>query len=577
MSMQYGKQTKTIDGIKISYTLLPNTRDVTHLVVQLNGYRFGGWDFSNAIKSLNATLLVVDDDLDGTQVCYLGENGNLNFAEATGKLINEILYKLGLTPADCTLIGASKGGFSALYLGLTNGYKNVVASSFVGFIGTWMHDYNKEIAEKVMGKNYNMDTIAHYDDLLFTTLKESTKQTNIYCAVSNRDNFFLQYGQYQVLERLNNLETNCQIMYSESEAIYGHNGVAVYFLPEVLSLVNLLSRGAKVNISNGKIGFNNIPTLEFPSMRGQRILSDRKRQESKSTDVPHRSISAISIEGSTLLIEGEAYLEHKDLPTYHHLNRALVLKAALPRTEEYQYPLGAVPSDDLSRKLYKEHFVNYRAAKFATMGKRGIDLSSLEEGAYTLNILIQEPGGQPNIGTPESFPTQIDSRSIADGYQYRIFEDSGQIILVKNDVLSWAKSKKINQYFKLTNYWTDGPKFHVEGYFIKRGLRLNHYTSGEFYLAAQETSTQFKKIFQLGCVKKRGLGKYIQDTTSAYDSAYFATLGLKGINMEGCPNGIYNLTIIQTVGSEIAHEDLQLELHWDGTNTCLKDTSTTNA
>ncbi|WP_421084317.1 alpha/beta hydrolase-fold protein [Rothia nasimurium] len=575
MNTLYGKQTKTIDNIKISYTLLPNTRDVTHLVVQLNGYRFGGWDFENAIKSINATILVIDDNLDGTQVCYLGENGNLDFAEATGKLINEVLTELGLTSDDCTLIGASKGGFSALYLGLTHGYRNVIASSFVGYIGTWMHDYNKDIAEKVMGQNYDTKTIAQYDDLLFNAMENHQKQTNIYCAISNRDNFFLQYGQHQILERMNKLKMNCQILYSESETIYGHNGVAVYFLPEVLSLVNLLSRGANINISNDNIGYKHIATLEFPSKRGQRILSDRKRQGSKSKNIPHRSISAISIDGSTLIIEGKAYLGHKDLPTYHHLERALVLKSVPPRTEEYQYPLGAVPSDDLNRKLYNEYFVNYRAAEFATMGKKGIDLSSLEEGYYSLNILIQEPGGKADIGAPDSFPEPIDYRSIKDGYQYRIFEDNGQVILVKNDIISWVKSEKINRYFKITNTWTNRSKFHIEGYFVNRGLKLNHYTSGDFYLAIQEKNTRYKEIFQLGCVKKTGTGKYIKEMTSEYDSAYFATLGLKGIDMGERPNGVYKLTIIQTVGSETAYEDLQLELHWDGTDACLKDADPT--
>ena len=41
-------QTTLIDGCEVRYILKPSKIDSTHLVVMFNGYRFGGFDFTNS-------------------------------------------------------------------------------------------------------------------------------------------------------------------------------------------------------------------------------------------------------------------------------------------------------------------------------------------------------------------------------------------------------------------------------------------------------------------------------------------------------------------------------------------------
>lgn len=570
MNNEYGSQSKIINGVKIDYTLLPNSRDVTHLVVQLNGYRFGGWDFSNAIKSLNSTLLVIEDRLDDVQVCYLGKDGTFEFASAVGLLIDSVLDDLGLRKQDCTLVGASKGGFSALYIGLINGYKNIIASSFVGFIGKWMDSYNSEIATKVMGVGYLPEDIARYDSLLVDAATQASGETNVYVAISNKDNFFLEFGQLQVLEKFNEVGLNCQIFYSESDLIYGHNGVAIYFLPEVLALVNLLSRGAELTFATERFGASNHARLTFPSMRGQRVLSDRRRASVRIKGTPRYSLSVAEIDEGRLFVEGLAYLEGKDLPSYHVLDRLL----KLTRTSDgsnHIFPLGAVPTDDLSRKLYSDYFVNYRAAEFATMGKKGIDLSLLEDGIYSMEIGIKEDATRSIFGVPQ-IAGQLESKNhIFNNVIYRVYGEGGNVLLSKKSLSQIVKNNYQSEYFEITKRWVEGSLFHVEGAFVSRGLKLRHYTVGNFFLHLRNSETESTIVFPMGCVIKRGLGAHIGDFSSNYDSAYFATLGLEGIDMAECEPGEYSGNIIQIVDSESVHRSIGFKINWNGQNVSFSD------
>ena len=81
-----------INGHQIKYDLKSARKDIRHLVVLLNGYRHGGWEYGNSIDFLKCNVLMIEDFFDSQQSCYLGKERGFVFADMVASLIGFVYF-----------------------------------------------------------------------------------------------------------------------------------------------------------------------------------------------------------------------------------------------------------------------------------------------------------------------------------------------------------------------------------------------------------------------------------------------------------------------------------------------------
>ncbi|WP_265410765.1 hypothetical protein [Actinobacillus pleuropneumoniae] len=95
----------------------------------------------------------------------------------------------------------------------------------------------------------------------------------------------------------------------------------------------------------------------------------------------------IKIIDGKLFVEGLLYIKNYNSETYKDLNKYISFNSIINNTMT-EYLLGTVPKIEQTRELYEDYLFNYSAAGTATLNFKGIDLSSLENGTYKLNISV---------------------------------------------------------------------------------------------------------------------------------------------------------------------------------------------
>lgn len=562
-------QSKIINGHQIRYIFKPNRKDNAHLVVLFNGYRHWGWDFENSINFFKCNILMIDDFFENFQSCYLGKDGVLNFSDIVHNLIIEKLNDLGLPKSQCTLIGPSKGGFAALYIGLKYDFVNIVAPSFVGHIGTWMINYNKNIASHVMGENYSEETIKFYDELLIELIKkDKNKYKNIYVFLSSNDHFYLEYGQQSVVDFLNNKYENFNVFFTKSQLSFQHDQVATYFLQEILSVTNLLTQGIPVKLPRNSLDDIKTNILFTPNDSTIKLLEKRKENVSQ-TIVPTNEIHKLKIENEILFIEGLAYLKNYDSPNYKFLHKYLSIENINNVDNKLIFLLGTVPKRDQSRLLYNNIFYDYTAAGTATLGFKGIDLSHLPSGTYKIGISVSNNENEKSF-KDLNLKQETDSKSIFSGFEYRLFnirnKNSQQTFLSKRPLIN--ENNNFYGYFCLESYWTNDFKFHVEGAFIVKGVNLYKFHIGNYYLALRNTQNGQVYSYVLGQVLKPNLSNKIGNPYGGYESSYFASMGFEGVDVSGLKIGQYEVFISLSYQNEIFTQKIEGHLDISQAN-CL--------
>lgn len=544
-------QSKTINGYQIRYILKPNRKDNAHLVVLFNGYRHWGWDFENSINFFKCNVLMIDDFFEGFQSCYLGKDGILNFSDIVHNLIIEILNDLDLSKSQCTLIGPSKGGFAALYVGLKYNFMNIVAPSFVGYIGRWMVNYNKNIANHVMGKEYSEKIIKFYDELLIELIKnDRDKHKNIYVFLSSNDHFYLEYGQQQVIMLLNNNYDNLNIFFTKSQLSYQHDQVATYFLQEILSITNLLTHGVSVKLPKNYLDNVEVNMLYLPNENVMNLLNKRKEKAFPNI-LPINEINKLKIEDDVLFVEGLLYLKNYDSPNYKFLHKHLSIVDINDPENKFIFVLGTVPKKVQNRLLYNNVFYDYTAAGTATLDFKGIDLSKIKSGTYRLGISVSNDENKKLF--KDLNIQEIDHKSISSEYEYRLFsitkQNSQQTFLSKRPLIN--NDNNFCSYFKLESYWATDFKFHVEGVFIVKGVNLYKFHIGNYYLVLRNIQSNQVYSYVLGQILKPNLSIKIGNPYGGYESSYFATMGLEGVDVSSFEIGQYEIFISLSYQNEI--------------------------
>lgn len=558
-------QTETINGHTVSYVLKANRKDIAHLVVVFNGYRHHGWDFGNPINFLKCNILMIVDVFKNQQSCYMGKDGNFEFNDVVACLIEKILERLGLTKQSCTLIGASKGGYAALYFGVKYNFPNIVSSAPFGYLGKWMKDYNDSIAKHVMGQDFDNETIDFYNQLAFNIIRQDKyKDKNIYMFISEQDHFYQEYGQKELLlTLLNHQYSNFNLIYTKSDLAFQHNQVTAYFLQEILAIINLLSHGVATKFEQAIIDDTEYPkAVLLPNATAAAIMRARNNQI-LLPEKPKNEINVLKIQNHRLYLEGILYIQNYHQPDHQSLHKQLRL-TNIHTGEQQEILLGTVPKAENSRELYQNAYFNYRGSGVATVDLKGIDVSHLPNGAYKLELSVSKQGFQPSW-QDIVFNGNLDLKIICDDSEYSLSQRKNSIYLIKKPIIGHLNQECL---FELKNRWSEKNTFHVEGEFVVQGAAMPEFHMGNYYLLARNIHTGQCYSYGLGMVRSPELCKKLGDIYQNYLACYFATMHFKGIETTDWQGGEYELFISLSFGGEIYSKKLDERLQVK-TNGCV--------
>ncbi|MEU0370502.1 hypothetical protein ABZ070_09590 [Streptomyces sp. NPDC006283] len=200
-----------------------------------------GWS-NGVFDNVRANILWIRDRFDGMNAYYLCRNMDFGLADSVQALIANFMRALGLTPDQVTLWGGSKGGSAALYLGLTHGYRNIVAIVPQFLIGDALEKRHPKVAAYMLGEGAPAHNARVLDALLPDLVRrQANRGANIYVLSSPQDEHYTVQvepflGMFQGYENFNYL-------HSESPTIQGHATATRRNVPALVGLLNLLADG----------------------------------------------------------------------------------------------------------------------------------------------------------------------------------------------------------------------------------------------------------------------------------------------------------------------------------------------
>lgn len=276
-------------------------------------------------------------------------------------------------------------------------------------------------------------------------------------------------------------------------------------------------------------------------------------------------IEKIWIDNAVFFIEGLVYIQGYNSPDYKSLHKHIRFKN-LFNDDVVEFVLGTVPKKEMNNQLYEGNSYDYTAAGTATVGFRGIDISAFPIGVYEIQVSVSRDKDVRNYINLNTFDVNLDKRSADDWFEYRLYQKNGKTYLVKRDIVG----RHVNDYgyINIAKDWVDGRVFHVEGEFIVPGVDLTDFTQGEYYLILKKPITQRQYAFELGQIKKPNFGGKINNAYGDYNTCYFATLKLEGIDTRGFELGEYELYVSLGYKSELFTGKLAKNLKIDRSGMC---------
>ncbi|QMT31101.1 hypothetical protein [Alysiella filiformis] len=280
------------------------------------------------------------------------------------------------------------------------------------------------------------------------------------------------------------------------------------------------------------------------------------------TPNPINQIEKIWMKDATFFIEGLAYLQGYDAPDYRYLHKHIKFINLLDDSVS-EFGLGTVPKRELSSQPFNGQNYNYTAAGTATAGFKGIDIGFFKNGIYEIQISVSADKNMRQYASLVMTEQNLDKHSADNFSEYRLFSEGDKVYLTKKDIL--GNDVPSQSHISIENAWVNGTIFHIEGEFVVAEAPLSNFNQGQYYLIAQK-SIQHQYVFGLGQVRKNGLGLKIGNTTANYNASYFATPGLKGIDVQDCEPGLYELYVSLAYGNKIFTAKLNKQLKLENSN-----------
>lgn len=510
------------DGVAVRYKLRDAKQDRQHLVVVFAGVDPGKHDFygfdGTALDNVKGAVLWIKDSFDGRNSYYMCAGMDFRIERAVSALINFTLNSLDLSPADCTLLGGSKGGSAALHLGLKYDYRNIVASVPQSRVGTYTRQKLKDTFAYMAGPDGAAAEAALDEYIPRLVAAPRCLDKNIYIISSEADPEFATHIQ-PLLDDFSQYE-NFNLLLTDSTLVTAHPEVTPYNIPFILSTLYALCDGL---------------TPRFGLVRNGNGTRDRERAPtffSRKHAKPELvgGFHWIQIKGDTLAFRafaatlGEAAIEEP-------IVRPQLL--AIRGAEKYFFELDAMADKTLNAKLYRKYFCNYLWAGLKTPSDRGLSMQALPIGSFELAASFVSASG-PHQAALTARNTQK-ATGIFAGHAYHIDVTPTRTRITK---LSLDGSVPDDAVFGLTVLRTEGKTLLVQGIFAIPREGMRSWNDGVFALTVRNDSADVS--FQLGASRTPSNSLSGAFDPELYAWSSFSTPGNAGIDLSTLTDGRYD-------------------------------------
>lgn len=528
---------KTSD-IEVTYLYKKATSDKRHLVVVFTGFS-EEYSFLNVGKAFKCNVIWIKDEFEGTECYYLGKNGELNFAKAVNTLIEKTLFELSLNKKQCSLLGGSKGAFSALFFGIKYQYNNIIASAPTTKIGSRMVKMHPNIAKFMMGSKEPLE----YDNLLYSQIKSDVNlKKNIYLFVSEDDSCY-QDHQKHLIQLLRTYD-NFNLIMVNSDLVFRYNRVTAYSVPLIIMCITAT--------------IENIP-LKFGYLEAgckSKGIDLKNNSQGKSISI----LDQIRMDQDTLLLKGAAFFPNISI------NGVLYQKKLILKNDKkfYEYALDIVKDDMFSVRFFDNNFIDYSSAGFANSSKEIISLSEIDCGIYQLYTSVKV-GENKEDQQPMKFDSILDSKFINLEFEYRLWSKDEYVFLSKRKLLESFNAPK--EIFKLSELKVEGAKIFIRGIYAISGVELDLWGDANYYLVLSNNISTVS--YRLGMEHNDILNNELGAGFGLYHKSCFATFKHQGINLAELIDGEYNIYVVLSYKGTLFHKKLKQVLSIKNTDLCL--------
>lgn len=521
-------------GVDVRFKFREAKEDRQHLIVAFAGVQPGKHDFygfdGRALDNVKGAVLWIKDSFDDSNAYYLCAGMDFKIARAVSALIDSTLESLELTPADCTLLGGSKGGSAALHLGLKYGYGNIVAAVPQSKVGTYARETVSDAFAYMASADAEASEAALNEYIPQLVAAPRSRATNVYVISSEADPEFKTHIE-PLIDDFSRYE-NFNLLLTDSTLVTAHPDVTPYNVPFILSTLYALCEGLApryglVRNGNGKRDRHRAPGYFA-----------RKH----ATPEPVAGFHWVQMKGDQLSFRGYAAVRGEAAAEAPGARPQLV---AVHGSEKHVFEIDATEDKTLNAKLYRKYFCNYLWAGLTPPSGRTVSLQGLPVGDFELEVSFVSDSGRHQTSLPGK-DTQR-ATGLFQGNAYHLDSTTARTRITK---LSLDGQVPEDGVFRITTLGADGPKLDVEGVFAVPREEMRAWNDGAYALTLRNDTTV--ESFALGANRNPSSNlPPLIFAREAFGWANFCTIGRRGVDLGSVADGRYECFVSFVRGGRV--------------------------
>lgn len=518
-------------GITLKYVFRSGCFDAKTLIVIFSGFGRNSpftYDFQGeSLVNCHSNILWIKDEVNGQASFYINIVSD-SLENSIIELIKSLQQKYGIANEETLFLGASKGGFAAIYYALKMKIPYVIASAPIVELGSFLKLKEEQmisVCVNICGGGLNADRLEKLNAILYRMIKECSLRTSFYLFSSPSDDYENCDLMYATLKSNKNIK--CNRLVAKTKAVYQHTAVTKYFRYFISSLCNIFSYCS-----------------QLPSLDTEEIVVNDKMLPNFNPDIePVAELTAVSQDGIFLNFKGVAFLKGVECSSYDSYSKYI---SFIKGDNEYSIQVGATKNKELSAKYYEGNYIDYSAGGFSTFKNAPVDTSMLTVGDYYINAKIF------NNETNETFqcPVLYNKKPIV--------VNTGHHFVVITELAERCVLRKVNYLSEFCPDFFQIAKFNINnkgilsivGSFIVRSQNLQNWGSLTPYLILRELDIErpIENCFKLA---QKTLHSNVNSTGEIgdYCRASFSDAVDCPINLSTLRPGKYEMTISSFVNS----------------------------
>lgn len=514
-------ETYEYQGVAVEYKLRDGRQDRQHLVVVFAGVLPGQHDFYGfdgaALDHVKGAVLWIKDSFEGRNSYYMCAGLDFTIERAVSGLIDSTLKTLGLTAAQCTLLGGSKGGSAALHLGLKYDYRNIVASVPQSRIGTYTREKLPDTFEYMAGPEAEAAEAALNEYIPQLVAAPQSHAKNIYIISSEADPEYKIHVE-PLLADFSRYE-NFNLLLTDSTLVTAHPEVTPYNIPFILGTIYTLCEGLAPKFGLVRNGNGQRDREEGPGyLAGKGIKSK-----------PISGFHWILIKGDTISFRAFAAVIGEEAT---QAPASLPWLLAVGGGETHAFELEAMADRTLSSRLYTKYFCDYLWAGLKPPSDRGLCLRSLPTGQFDFEASFVTTSGDHRA--PVTHKEAKNMVGVAGGHAYNLDASPTRTRISK---LPLDGAVATDSYFDFTVLEVDGLKLFIRGAFAVPREEMRAWNEGLFALTLRNTKDTVSYALAASNPSSQPLPSNF--APEAFPWAYFSTAGHRGLDFSSLPDGDY--------------------------------------